>query len=98
MKTTDEFWNVVAQYNSATAMVQTIVFPIGVILVVLLYIRRSALFGALMKGYLGLVFAFLAIYFFRIGSPRAANLYFDEQGCLHDFKFSQLHTAIHRLF
>jgi hypothetical protein len=64
MKSTGLFWNVIALYHERTFAFELLMIVVGIVITVLLYRKHTHLTNALMKVYLAISFAWMAVAFF----------------------------------
>ncbi len=76
MKTSNSFWDVVANYNEATWEFQIFLLVLGAILVVITLFRPNKLNMAVLKGYLAFGFGWLAVAFFWLRDPSPVGRFF----------------------
>lgn len=76
MKTSNIFWDVVANYNEATWWAQAILFILGVVLVIVTFVHPNKRNQVFLKVYLAFCFGWLAIAFFWLNDPSPIGRYF----------------------
>lgn len=64
MKSAEMFWNTILFYNNATILYQAIMFFVGFVLTIWLYMKPSQIAKVSMKIYLAFSFAWISIVFF----------------------------------